>query len=113
MARGRKLNEIKDFQRSLRNKYGLGEGASYKPWIRVQDIPSHGTCSKIWGMKTQREHHLLSNNESAFFYLCEHNERVIDIREQFPLLPLDQTLRIASSLNIKYHWSSRLRTQML
>ncbi|WP_189438513.1 transposase [Pseudovibrio japonicus] len=66
MARGRKLNEIKDFQRSLRNKYGLGEGASYKPWIRVQDIPSHGTCSKIWGMKTQREHHLLSNNESAF-----------------------------------------------
>ncbi len=102
MAGGRKLNNINDFQRSLRNKYGLEEGTSYKPWIRVQDIPSQGTSSKIWGLKTQREHHLLSHNESVFFYLCEHSDRVIDIREQFPLLPLDHTLRIASSLNIKH-----------
>ncbi len=100
MARGRKLERFEDFQRALKNKYGLGSGSSYKPWLRVQDVPSQGNSAKIQGLKTGREHHLLSENETCFFYLSEFCNSVIDIREQFPLLPLDVTQKIAAALGV-------------
>ena len=43
MSRGRKLESLQDYQRALKNKYGIGEGSDYKPWLRVQDVKSHGT----------------------------------------------------------------------
>lgn len=67
MGRGRKLETFDDFKRALKNKYGLGEGHTYKPWLRVQDVKSQGVRSQIWGRKTKREHHMLSSIESEFF----------------------------------------------
>lgn len=102
MARYRKLESLDDFQRALKNKYGLGEGPSYKPWLRVQDVRSCGNSGKIQGIKTHREHHTLSEYESCFFYLAEYCDSVIDIREQFPLLPLDLSVRIAKTLGVDH-----------
>lgn len=98
----RKLESFDDYTRALKQKYGLGEGRSYKPWLRVQDVNSKGVRSPILGLKTKRTHHLLSSIESEFFFLAEHCDSVIDIREQFPLLPLNLSLRIASALDIKH-----------
>ena len=97
MSRGRKLEDLADFQRALRNKYGLGEGDSYKPWLRVQDVRSQGNSGKIQGIKVNREHHMLSEHESCFFYIAEFCDSVIDIREQFPLLPLGK-VRISGEI---------------
>jgi hypothetical protein len=69
LGRYRKLEKLTDFQRALKNKYGLGERESYKPWLRVQDVRSHGNSSKIQGLKVFREHHTLSENETCFFYV--------------------------------------------
>ncbi|MBF38323.1 TnsA endonuclease N-terminal domain-containing protein [Idiomarina sp. UBA4520] len=102
MGRYRKLESLDDFSRALRNKYGLGNGSDYKPWLRVQDVRSYGNSGKIYGLKTQREHHILSENESCFFYLAEFNDSVIDIREQFPLLPLDLSVRISKVLGVAH-----------
>ena len=102
MARGRRLNSLSDFERSLKNRYGIGAGSTYKPWLRVQDVPSLGHSAKIWGIKTARNHHLLSEAETCLFYLAEFSDNVIDIREQFPLLPLDLSLRIAKTLDLKH-----------
>ncbi len=102
MARRRKLDTQADFQRALKNKYGLGEGAAYKPWLRVQDVSSHGNSGKIQGIKSHREHHTLSEHESCFFYLAEFCDLVIDIREQFPLLPLDLSIKISKLLGVKH-----------
>lgn len=102
MARGRSLLTISDFQRALKNQYGLGSGGRYKPWLRVQDVPSHGTSAKIQGIKTGRVHHLLSEGESCCFFQAEFLERVVDIREQFPLLPLPLCMGIAELLGIHY-----------
>ena len=66
MARGRRLNTLEDYSRSLKNKYGLGEEENYKPWYRVQDVKSKGVSSKIQGMKINREHHTLSKQETVF-----------------------------------------------
>jgi len=81
---------------------GQGEGKDYKPWIRVQDFASHGTVSRIYSAKTNRVHHLLSNNELYYFYLLEWSDRVIDIREQFPLADIQTAMGIASKSNIRY-----------
>nr|WP_153189305.1 TnsA endonuclease N-terminal domain-containing protein [Vibrio parahaemolyticus] len=86
----------------MKQNYGLGEGASYTPWIRVQDVKSHGHSGKIEGIKSGRTHHTLSEHESCFFYLAEFSDSVIDIREQFPLLPLSLSLKISQSLSVEH-----------
>ena len=102
MPRGRKLESLKDYQRALKNKYGIGQGSDYKPWLRIQDVPSPGTRSLIFGRKTRRDHHMLSSIESEHFYLAEFSDSVVDIREQFPILPLNYTQKVASTLGIQH-----------
>jgi len=99
---GRKLKTFEDFKRSLKNKYGLGEGKSYKPWLRVQDVKSRGVRSQILGLKTERIHHTLSSIETEFFYLAENCDSVIDIREQFPLFPINLSIKIAEALGVDH-----------
>lgn len=102
MAARRKLETFTDYERALKNGYGKGVGSHYKPWIRVQDVPSHGNSAKIQGMKTERAHHLLSEQEACFFYLIEYCDSIVDIREQFPFFPLDFSVKIAQYLDIKH-----------
>lgn len=102
MARGRKLEALADYQRALQKKFGLGEGHDYMPWLRVQDVRSRGNSAKIDGLKSKRTHHTLSEHETCFFYLAEFCDSVIDIREQFPLLPLDLSVKIAQTLGVEH-----------
>jgi len=91
-----------DIDRRRKQGRGCGEGRDYKPWVGVRDVPSKGRSSRIKGMKTHRLHHLLSDLETKHFLHLEFNPQVTDIREQYPLFPLDETLAIASSLGIRY-----------
>lgn len=102
MGRGRRLQSADDFNRALKNKYGLGEGKDYRPWLRVQDVKSKGMRSQVWSHKTSREHHLLSSIESQFFYLAEYSDLVVDIREQFPLLPINLSQKIARTIDVQH-----------
>lgn len=102
MAKGRKLESIEDYKRALKNAYGLGSRENYKPWLRVQDVPSRGLSSKIQGLKVNREHHTLSESETQFFYLAEFSDSVIDIREQFPLLPLELSYKLAQAIDVEH-----------
>jgi len=80
---------------------GKGRGASYNPWLHVQDVPSEGRVWRIKGWKTGRDHHLLSNHERDLFYIFDWSLLVVDIREQFPL-PLDVTIEIAKQIGIRH-----------
>jgi len=82
---------------------GLGEGrlAEYKPWLRIQDVPSRGLVTRIKGWTTSRVHHLLSLLELRCFYVLDWLPQVIDIREQYPL-DLDETLEIAEACRIRH-----------
>ncbi|MCJ1223280.1 TnsA endonuclease N-terminal domain-containing protein [Paenibacillus polymyxa] len=71
--------------------------------MTVHDVPSIGIVTRILGWKSGRLHHYLSKHfELTHHYQMEWSEQVIDIREQFPLLPLDKTLYIAQKLGIKH-----------
>ena len=53
-------------------------------------------------MKTRRVHHFLSQLELNYFYLLEWSEKVVDIREQYPLLPIEETVAIAQQCQIRH-----------
>ena len=44
----------------------------------------------------------MSNLERDYFYLLDWSSTVTDIREQYPLLPQEETLKIAEQCNIKH-----------
>ncbi|MEC1305423.1 TnsA endonuclease N-terminal domain-containing protein [Lysinibacillus capsici] len=81
---------------------GSGVGADYKPWINIQDVSSKGRSTRLKGIKTTRQHEFLSDLERNYFYLTEYSGFVVDIREQFPLLPLEETIVIADELGLKH-----------
>lgn len=81
---------------------GRGFGSTYTPWIKVGEIRSNGEQRIVLGRKTGRLHHYLSRGESNHHLFAEFNDKVIDIREQYPVLPVDYTLEVAKKLGVKH-----------
>lgn len=82
---------------------GQGEGSSYCPWHLVQDFPSQGRSHRIKGLTVDRVHHLLSDLELYAFLVFDLPwNNIIDIREQYPLLPINETLEIAKRAGVKH-----------
>jgi hypothetical protein len=102
MAKRKRENTPDIIERRIREGRGTGRGGDYKPWLLVQDVPSQGLASRVKGVKTGRVHHLFSQLEYRSFLILDWSERTTDIREQFPLLPLEETLALAESLGIKH-----------
>lgn len=86
----------------IKEGYGSGISKDYKPWIHIQDVPSIGRVTRVKGIKTGRQHELLSDMERNYFYILEFSDRVTDIREQYPLLPMEETISIADELGIEH-----------
>jgi len=79
---------------------GSGDGAYYNPWLKITDLPSRGRSHRVFGIKTGRVHHLLSDGEWKCFLRFEADPTVVDIREQLPLDRL-QTYAIARELGYR------------
>lgn len=86
----------------LKEGRGTGVGVEYKPWIKIQDVPSLGRSTRLKGIKTGRQHEFLSDMEKNYFYILEYSDSVTDIREQYPLLSIEETLTIADELGIQH-----------
>jgi hypothetical protein len=101
MGRGRKkMTEevIKEWQREGRGK---GEGPHYKPWLEVFDLSSTGRVHRPHSPKCGRSIHLLSDVESNTFFALEWSQRVVGIKEEFPL-DRELTMEIADALGIRH-----------
>ena len=87
-----------------RVKSGVGQGfrESYVPWIKIWSFASRGASHIVPGVKVHRAHHLLSTGEYDYHTILEHDQSVIDIREQYPLLKQAETQAIASSINVRH-----------
>jgi hypothetical protein len=97
MSRLRKTDAMR-----LKEKRGQGYGDKYIPWIFTHEVPSNGRTHNILGWKHRRVYHLLSDGELWAFLRLQMQDNVFDIREQFPLLPLVKTLKIAEKFNIEH-----------
>ena len=87
---------------------GSGEGADYRPYIKVREIPSEGTSRIIKDKKDKRQRHFLSQGEIYAYYLLRWDDSVIDIREQYPL-DLEDTLKIVDFLGYKHPFDRKTR----
>ena len=85
----------------LKEGRGQGTGSGYKPFIYTRDVSSLGRSHRVFGHKCQRMHHLLSDLELAVFFTLDWSEKVLDIREQFPL-SVEHTVQIAKDLEIRH-----------
>ena len=92
-------NESK-YNKYLKEGRGKGTGSKYIPWVKMQDFPSLGRTSRIKGIKSQRIHHLFSDNETRCFYIFDWSDKVVDIQEQYPLLDLEMAKTIAEKMNV-------------
>src|SRR4030067_3196716 len=81
---------------------GQGEAQNYRPFLYVRDVPSSGRSAMVQGIITGRTHHYLSDLEYFHHILAEYEPTVEDIREQFALLPWEETQEIARSLGIQH-----------
>lgn len=102
MAKHRSQWSFRTYRRRIKEGRGQGILAEYKPWITIHDLASRGVVSRVLGVKTGRIHHLLSRNETAYFFILDASDKVVDIREQFPLLGVDETVRIAREAGIRH-----------
>lgn len=104
MSKGSRRSESGAIARRLKEGRGQGSEKSYKPWLTVRDVPSRGLSVRIKGRKTGRVHHLLSQLELSYFLMLDDIRAgcVTDIREQFPLTPIETTLEIADMLSIRH-----------
>lgn len=81
---------------------GQGQGNNYRPFVHVRDVPSQGRSRMVVGLRTGRTHHYLSDIEYGYHLLAEYSTEVTDIREQFALLPWEETQSIAAEFNIRH-----------
>ena len=97
-----RVNGAKVIERRLAEGRGQGRGLDYKPWIMIHDVPSRGLTTRMESLLNGRTCHLLSKLESDWFLALHALAGVVDIREQFPLLELEETQAIASQLGIAH-----------
>ena len=102
MAKHRSQWTVRTYHRRIKEGRGQGILSEYKPWITIHDLASKGVVSRVLGQKTGRIHHLLSRNETAYFFILDTSDKVIDIREQFPLLGVEETVSIAERAGIRH-----------
>ena len=95
-------NPYKWAAQQIKEGRGQGTGAEYRPWIHVREFSSRGKSSRLKSWKSGRTLQLFSDIELAFAYLLDWSDDVIDYYEQFPLLPLEETLEIGSSIGYKH-----------
>ncbi len=102
MVKSRRDWTEEKLDRYMKEGRGHGKGQDYKPWIEISDFSSSGRVSRDLGWKTNRVHYLMSDGETRLFYLFEWSDRIIDIREQFPLLDRELCFKIAEDMGVEY-----------
>lgn len=95
--RGRRISD----KTKIKRGYGKGEGDKYKPMFTAWEVSSKGKKVRVMGLKTNREHLLLSTLEQDYFYYLDFSDDIIDIREQYPL-DINITQALCEEFSIKH-----------
>ncbi|WP_213818280.1 TnsA endonuclease C-terminal domain-containing protein [Garciella nitratireducens] len=100
MAKRKNNWDAKKLDRWIKEGRGQGEGKNYKSWLTIQDFPSMGRATRVFGWTTNRIHHFFSDSQLKYFYLLDWDEKVVDIREHYALLDLETVLKDTTDLKL-------------
>lgn len=109
MAKRRRITTANSIAKWIKEGRGSGEGAAYQPWYRIQDVASQGRCHRIADWFTGRVHHFLSDLEANLYFTLIWSKWKIDVMEQYPLLPLEETIAIAEQIGVRHPTDPRSR----
>lgn len=90
---------VKDY---IKDRLWERDRSEYIPFLSVRSVPTKGKANRIMGWKTGREHHFLSKLEYAAFYHFDWSDDVLDIKEQYPLFPMEALQNISVEAGIDY-----------
>lgn len=102
MRKGRNDQTEEAIQKKRQAGFGQGTGSEYMPWLSVRNISSRGRSCRLYNPKIGREMTCFSKLEELYCCKLMWADEVIDIREQYPLLPREETQRIAEKLGIRH-----------
>ncbi len=74
----------------------------YVPFIKLKRTATVGKGSKVRNNKSDATHETLSINETTMLRVLAFLPNVIDIKTQYPLLPITRTLTIAHEMGVKH-----------
>lgn len=100
MAKRKNNWDADKLNRWIKDGRGQGEGQNYKSWLTIQDFPSMGRATRVFGWTTNRIHHFFSDSQLKYFYLLDWDGKVVDIREHYPLIDLEVVLEDTSGLRL-------------
>ena len=92
----------KEIARKIKEGRGQGEKGNYKPWILTHEITSDGNSPVAWSNKLGRNVHLFSDGEYHLWCILEYSQNVVDYWEQYPLLGVETTMKIAEEHGIRH-----------
>lgn len=102
-----------EIQARIKDGYGQGYGSDYKPWLTVRNVSSKGRSCRLYNQRIERPMTVFSKLEECTCYTLMWQDEIIDIREQFPLLPLSETQEIARELGIKHPRAPRAKHDLV
>lgn len=98
--------EISDTSRLKQGRgiIDINKPEAYIPWIKTRDcFKGDGTRHILPDLYyEQRQIHLMSDLEMYVYYMLRSNNKVIEVFEQYPLLPRVKTEEICREYNIKH-----------
>lgn len=109
MSKRKRINGSSTIENRLAEGRGEGRGRDYKPWLMIHDVASRGLASRVKSPLNGRTYHLLSQLETDWLYAFHGLPELTDIREQYPLLELSETLEIADRLGIAHPTDPRTK----
>lgn len=113
MTRSNGIWSREKLNRYIKEGRGQGTGKDYVPWVKIHDYSSMGRASRIMGIKTGRIHHLHSDNQLRAFLIFEFNDRVVDIRESYPLLDVMEVIDDKENLRFDKFCSKETGEQLV
>lgn len=92
----------KSYKQMLKEGYGQGREEHYKPWGTHRFASEGQTSRPSIGLHFNRPYLFYSRLEQRVFHLFDFRDDILEIREQFPLLPREETFIIANDLGIRH-----------
>lgn len=100
MASSKRSSAIKLWDKYKRLGYGQGSGEKYRPYIMVKDASTYSCKYRIHSPRFNRTFHFLSAGEYLTFLQLDWNDKIVEIKEQFPLEP-KESLSLCQEYGVK------------
>lgn len=89
-------------EKMIKEGRGQNEGENYRSWIYVHQVSTWGLNNRPCGLTIKREYQLRTNQEYYYFQALDLYPSIVDIREHFPIIDIEESISIAEALNIRH-----------